>query len=270
MSVIDANGLLDMFIELKKQIDLLIQSAHKENDILHGLWENAYRYLNDQTGTTLIESYNRARGDFLKLEDKFDCALSIQSIQVPDKRATAEDKYKEIIYNLLHCCDIEIVKIIGVLKEIIQIKLTQVDTDRLNHLKDQLTGMELDSNYEKNIMKAIELAERGEFLASAMVTGRVIVYQTAQIKSPPEDVIEDNKKTKHPLEYLDLCIKYYTEQGIISKPRADIKSLLKYGKEARNLLSHDLSIERNIADCLAILSSCIPLLSLCKELPCRT
>ncbi len=138
--------------------------------------------------------------------------------------------------------------------------------DCLDSLKKQLSELHPDEKTEKNLEIAIELAERNFFLASSLVTTRVIAYIIAQI-NVPEIIKASNEKRKKPLSYIDLIIHLLRKQGIIPENRAnDIPNLVKYGKGARVWVSHDISYFPSASECLSQLGSCFLLLSLVGRL----
>ncbi len=138
--------------------------------------------------------------------------------------------------------------------------------DRLNSLRTELSKLCPEAIIDKNLKMAIGLVERNEFLASSLITTRLIAYLVSQI-NVPEEFKKANNECNAPLSNIDLIIKFFNERGIIPKGRKkDIPNLVKYGKDARDGVSHDICNFPTATECLSQLGSCFLLLSLIGRL----
>jgi len=129
--------------------------------------------------------------------------------------------------------------------------LTEPDVlDRLNSLKKKLEELEekgLDLNVAKNLREAIDEAEQKHYLASAMISSRVICYLVDKIKGK-----NDEEK-----------VNYLIERGMIPKDRKDVeKQMITSMRLSRNFLSHDINIFPDLGDVLILLGGAFNLINL--------
>lgn len=147
---------------------------------------------------------------------------------------------------------IECDRAIGILNASI-LPISSEDMDRLGKLRKELSevGASLDINYEKNLTEAILEQEKGHFLASALITARVINYTLDQTEG----------KT------IDEKIKNLRDKGIIKKVEKgktdEEEFIIKANRKARNIFSHDMKIFVNPSESLSMLGDCIRLLRMC-------
>jgi hypothetical protein len=141
---------------------------------------------------------------------------------------------------LLRKLDIECDKAIGVL-ESIATPLSKEVLDKLTSLRKELEKLSgiLDINYERNFLEAINEYEKEDYLASALISSRVIIYALEQIPGKPDEV----------------KVKFLQEKGIIEKGRKDVhESIIKASRKARNFFSHDIKVFPTPSEALSLLS----------------
>jgi len=124
--------------------------------------------------------------------------------------------------------------------------------DKLESLKKELSSIEnIDFDIQRNLDEAIKECEMGHYLASALISSRVIVYILSKIKGKTD---EDK-------------VKNLVEQNLIPKDRKDeIMELMKASRLARNLLSHRVDIYPRIEDTLIVVSNAIKLTKILTKL----
>jgi len=109
--------------------------------------------------------------------------------------------------------------------------IPESDLNKLASLRKELKNASSrlsDPNYETNCTMALEECEKGHFLASALISGRVIIYALAQL---PGGSTEEK-------------IKFLTYEGRIEKTKDNVYEsfILKADKKARNFFSHDIKV----------------------------
>jgi hypothetical protein len=143
-------------------------------------------------------------------------------------------------------------RIIGNLSSLIS-PLPPEERDILNKFWLEILEVikKLDINYEKNLSLAKEEHEKGHFLASVLITSRVVICALDKI----EGKTEQEK------------IKFLRDKGIIQKDRKDVEEfIIKASKKARNFFSHNINIFANSADSLGMLGDSAKLLKILSEL----
>jgi len=153
---------------------------------------------------------------------------------------------------ILHRISIECDNVIGFLNASIN-PLSPEDVDKLNKLRLELAELttELDINYEKNLNEAITEQEKGHFLASALITGRVVSYILDRIEGKD----------------IEGKLKFLQDKNIIAKDREgeEVKAfIMKASKKARNVFSHTIETFANASDSLSLLGDCIRMLRTLK------
>ena len=115
---------------------------------------------------------------------------------------------------------------------------------------EKLSEVLPDINYKRNLSEAIDEYEKGDFLASALITSRVIIYALGQI--PGES---DEEK-----------VKFLREKGIIEKGRKDVhESIIKASRRARNFFSHDIKVFPTPSEALSLLGDAIGILGIVSK-----
>ena len=142
--------------------------------------------------------------------------------------------------------------IIGCSKVVKALKETPLSLDQINtltSLKQEIAKVceNLDVNFEKNLENAVMEAEKGHFLASALITSRIVDYVFHQIKG------EDIKQQ----------IKVLTESGAIEKDDDKTKEqIIKANKKSRNYLNHRIDTFAESSDALSLLGDSLTLLKI--------
>ncbi|MHA1593934.1 MAG: hypothetical protein ACTSXX_04240 [Candidatus Baldrarchaeia archaeon] len=135
-------------------------------------------------------------------------------------------------------CDV----VIGALNSILKPGIGPEIIDELKLLRQELEKLAekgLDVILGRNIKYAIDELEHGHYLASAMISSRVIRYIIDKI---PGRTDEDK-------------IKYLVQRGLIPKDRRDEeRSLLTALRISRNFLSHRVDMLPEVEDALMLLS----------------
>jgi len=149
--------------------------------------------------------------------------------------------------SILQSIEIECKKAIGVL-ESIAIPLPKEDMDKLSSIREELKELSVklpNVYFEKNIDEAIKEYEQRHFLASALISGRVLTYALDQISG---------KSIEEKIETLQ-------EQGVIDKERKDLQeAVTKADKKARNFFSHDIRVTPSSSDALSLLGDTLKML----------
>ena len=190
----------------------------------------------------LINAYNRERVNTEKL---LNISLAIIYSTEKDIGLFCAEALSTII--------LECEKVIGTIKS----KISPLSTEqelKLEPLKEELHSIlpNLDIAYEKNMKEAINECEQGHFMASAMITSRVICYIIDQIKGK---TIEDKNK-------------FLKEKGIIDKDnRGEITTdfIQKADKNARNYFSHNINAFADCSDSIELLGACVKLLKIIQK-----
>ncbi|HEC93192.1 MAG TPA: hypothetical protein ENI51_09405 [Candidatus Atribacteria bacterium] len=223
-------GVLSQFKSIKKHASLLRQFI-----IRRGLAD-------DEGLKSLVEEFKDAKAHFerIRYERKIGI-ISLRSIKMPRDMWVGEQKA------LLSEIDIECDKAIGVLGNIAT-ALSKDELDKLSSLVEELEKLSEvlpDINYERNLSEAIDEYEKGDYLASALISRRVIIYALNQIPGQ-----SDEEK-----------VKFLREKGIIAKDRKDVhESIIKASRRARNFFSHDIKVFPTPSEALSLLGDAIGIL----------
>ena len=231
----DIAGVLRQFESIKKHAKLIRQSIIRDIYSQHD---------HEEEVVSLVEGFKDAKThfDMIKYKQKFDTYL--RTINIPERiRRLQTDKQKALLREI----DIECDKAIGVL-EGIATPLSKDELDKLSSLREELEKLSEvlpDINYGRNLEEAIDEYEKGDFLASALISSRVIIYALGQIPGK-----SDEEK-----------VKFLREKGIIEKGRKDVhESIIKAGRLARNFFSHDIKVFPRPSEALSLLGDAIGIL----------
>lgn len=127
------------------------------------------------------------------------------------------------------------------------------DLDKLKSLREDLKAILQDlpdPDLEKNVVQAIDEYEKGCFLGSALIFGRVVTFVVAKI--PGADVDEK--------------IRYLREKQIIGKEEKDVEQhMIKGNKKSRDVLSHDLRNYPDSSEALSMLTESVILLKVLSK-----
>ena len=229
-------GVLSQFKSIKKHASLLRRSIRRD--------------LADDEGLrlkSLVEEFKDAKAHFerIRYERKIGI-ISLRSIEMHRYMGVSEQEA------LLREIDIECDKAIGVLGNIAT-ALSKDELDKLSFLREELEKLSEvlpDINYKRNLSEAIDEYEKGDFLASALITSRVIIYALGQI--PGES---DEEK-----------VKFLREKGIIEKGRKDVhESIIKASRKARNFFSHNIKVFPRPSEAHSLLGDAIGILEIVSK-----
>lgn len=155
---------------------------------------------------------------------------------------------KRILLEIICQCE----KIIGALKKSeVPIPLGDIETlDSLRKELEEISDKTKDINYCRNLEESVKEYENGHYLASTLISSRVIDFLLSQVSGNTTE------------EKISSLIK----DGLLEKGRRDVKeSIIKSSKLARNFVSHDIGIFPSPSESLSLLSDSITLLKLLKK-----
>ncbi len=229
----DAADVLVAFESVKSQAKQLRQSLR---DSLFGPIEEL---------ENLVEAYKDAKLHFGGIASEQNIGVYLRDIELKGRDYSAVYKQKALLSEI----DVECDKAIGVL-ESMAAPLSEDDLEKLAALKEHLEGLSEvlpDINYEINVNDAINEYERGAYLASALIAGRVILYALNQIRG----------------ESAEKKVQLLREKGIIEEGRNDVyESIIDADKRARDLYSYDITMFPSSSDALLLLSDAIEILEI--------
>lgn len=245
-----AIGLMRKLESIKAHADAVIKSFERANDLL--LQAKSKLPMNysviesevaKQRSTKIVEARMILEAYRDSLPDIFEIAKKVMpSLSVP----VTEDGAKGLLRRISIECD----GVVGFLSAYI-VPLSPQDVDKLHKLRAELSDVtvELDPEYERNLIEAINEQEKGHCLASALITSRVINYVLDQIKGGD----------------IEAKVKFLQDQSIVQ--REDEKAfIMKACKKARNVFSHDIKFFADPSDSLGLLGDCVKLLRLLAQL----
>ena len=190
----------------------------------------------------LVEEYSDAKMQFERINGKQKFNVTLQNIEwIPS--GWSQEKA------LLRRTEIECSKAIGFL-ESIATTLPKYELDKITALREELEKLSEvlpDINYERNLSEAIDEYEKGDYFASALISSRVIISALNHI--PGES---DEKKAK-----------FLHDRGIIEKSRKDVhESIIKAGRLARNVFSHDIKVLPTLSEAHSLLCEAFRILEI--------
>lgn len=145
---------------------------------------------------------------------------------------------------------------ISPLEHILKPKIPSVTLDKLAFLRKEIESLRLGLDLERNLKEAIDEAEHGHHLASALITGRAVQHLIG--KTPGEKIEE---KAEHIVELM-------VKEGMITddkrSKKAELEQLLKAEKLSRNLISHDIHYWPKAEDPMMLLGGAIKLARLMR------
>jgi len=229
----DAAEVLGAFESIKSQAKQLRKSLR---DSLFGPIEEL---------ENLVEAYKDAKLHFGWIASEQNIGVYLRDIELKGRDYSAVYKQKALLSEI----DVECDKAIGAL-ESMAAPLSGDDLDKLAALKEHLEGLSEvlpDINYEINVNEAINEYERGAYLASALISGRVILYALNQIRGESTE-----KKAR-----------FLRDKGLIEQDKKDVyESILNADKRARDLYSYDITMFPSSSDALLLLGDAIEILEI--------
>jgi hypothetical protein len=155
--------------------------------------------------------------------------------------------------NMLRHIEIQCDKGAEALADII-ISIPKEELDKLDSLRKELRELSYsltDVNYETNFVQAIDECEKRHWLASALISSRVIAHALDNLPG-------DNMENK---------VKSLEEKNILDKKGKDVgEFILKASKKARNYFSHDIKAFPDPSDAISLLGDTIAILRIIVKL----
>lgn len=235
---LEISGLISRFKSIKDNIDSERISAITFSSRYNRLYN-----------PIILKKFNEAVSDFdsIKKKHKINSMLHLVG---------PSEKYEDTLIEL----DIECNTAIGVL-EALNTTLPKEELEKLISLREELSkisGNLSDKNFEKTMIKAFDEHESTHWLASSLISGRVIATALDRYIPIPLE-IEKNKD--------DWRADWLVKQGIIKKEELETKKfLIGISKEARNLLSHRVDTFPECSDSSALLSGAIKILKILTKI----
>jgi predicted DNA-binding transcriptional regulator len=156
---------------------------------------------------------------------------------------------------------------ISVCEYLLKPKIPQESLERLPQLWSEVEELEkkIPEGKEflvRNIREALGEYEQGHFLASALISSRVITYVFEKIPPPKEaQMLKDQMRKEDQRAQpsaAELKVRTLIEKGIVDGGREEEQeSFLKFSKEARNILSHQAHIFPDATEALMLITSAI-------------
>lgn len=154
-------------------------------------------------------------------------------------------KTRAILRELIVECN----KAIGILEETVS-PIPSTERDKLESLREELKDISAkvsDVNFEKNLEAAIEECEKGDYLASWLISGRVVRYIFEKISG----------------KGIDEKMTFLKDKEIVSSDKSEtINFILKTDRETRNIASHTISSFPQPKDAISLLADSLKLLEL--------
>ncbi len=129
-------------------------------------------------------------------------------------------------------------------------KISEENVDKLSSLSKELNSIknEIEIAYSQNLTKAIEEFEKGAFLGSSLISGKVV-------RSAIDSIQGDDINEK---------IELFKKHGLVrEKDGRDF--LLKANHFSRNLTSHDINIFPTSSECISYLGDAIKIVKIISE-----
>jgi hypothetical protein len=201
-------------------------------------------FLFNETAERLLEEYNQEYSHVNELVG-FNSYRGLQYVSKPSSPDLSESWYATLT-SLIPQID----KGIMGLRSKISL-LSPHEIQELRVIRDDLQKVlsELPEIYEKNAEEAIREFEKGAFLGSALISGRVIQYVFDQI--PGENIKEK--------------IKALEDKGLVEeKGEVPPEYVLKADRKARNYFSHDITAYPDRSEALELVIICKRIFELLK------
>jgi len=199
-----------------------------------------------------LELYNEVRNEVSRLYHEIGLIMPYLSDRllynnIGVLKSISSNEALSILHGIVIGCETAIVPLEAMLKP----KVPPEVRDKLESLRKELEGIELDVDLKRNFITAIEEYEQAHYLPSAMIVSRIICYCIDKIPGK-----KDNEK-----------IKFLISKGLISKERRDEKEkLLTMLRLSRNILSHDINVIPSSEETLMLLGGALSLVKLLKSI----
>lgn len=194
-----------------------------------------------------VEAYKIAKMHFGRIAAEQKLKVYLRDIETKGRDYSAVYKQKALLRDIEAECD----KGIEALQSLPAAR-SEAELEQLATIKNQLvdlSGTLSDINYEFHLMEALNEYERGSYLASALLSSRVLLYAIdhfcADSEGDPELATDADAVALNGENLTDVC-----------------ESLRSAGAKAKVFFSTDLTIFPLSSDALSLLSDAIELLSL--------
>jgi hypothetical protein len=196
----------------------------------------------------LLEAYKDAKLHFGGIISEQNRGVYLRDLEIKGHDYSVVYRQKALIQEI----DLECDKAISVL-ESIGTPASEADLEKLETFKQQLGELSevlSDINYEINVYDALNAYEKGEYLASALISSRVILYALDHIHG----------------EFAEEKVQFLRDEGLIGQDEKDVPELLiQASRRARNFFSYDITTFPSSSDALALLGDAIGMLKLLSD-----
>ena len=170
----------------------------------------------------LVEEYQDASIHFASMTSELKSKTTLGYVSDPQNSMSVGDAC-----GTLFKLEIESKKAVAFLETVLNNNIHEKELNKLEPLRKELKEMSIAIDYERNLTLAIEGLESGHYLASSLISSRVI------------DRCMDGLPGKTDEEKINFLVK----KNIVKNKEKDIKSsIIKAARLARNVLSHNLNI----------------------------
>jgi hypothetical protein len=196
----------------------------------------------------LIEAYKDAKLHFGGIITEQNRGVYLRDLEIKRHDHSAVYRQKALLQEI----DLECDKAISTL-ESIGTPASEEDLEKLETFKQQLRRLSEvlpDINYEINVYDALIAYEKGEYLASALISSRVILYALDQIHG----------------EFAEEKVQFLRDEGLIEQDEKDVpESLIRASRRAQNFFSYDITTFPSSSDALALLDDAMGILELISD-----
>jgi hypothetical protein len=196
----------------------------------------------------LLEAYKDAKLHFGGIISEQNRGVYLRDLEIKRHDYSVVYRQKALIQEI----DLECDKAISVL-ESIGTPASAEDLEKLEAFKQQLGELSEvlpDINYEINVYDALNAYEKGEYLASALISSRVILYALDHIHG----------------EFAEEKVQFLRDEGLIEQDEKNVPELLiRASRMARNFFSYDITTFPSSSDALSVLDDAMGILKLISD-----
>jgi hypothetical protein len=227
------SSIRDQAVELIEELSEMADEIHEARTRAGSYWESDHSY------KSLIHLQNNLADEALGLLRAYQSKIpsTEQETGLKLDQLVKFENVKSGLRRLLVECE----KVLGSL-ELQDSTLSETEVDRLNNLTRDLAKVcePLEDKFEKNMILAIESAGKGDALASALISGRVVDYIFSQWKSA------------FGTDQAEVIVQKLGEKGLIDSKNTDARqTIIKASKKARNFFSHNIDALADNSDALS-------------------
>jgi len=230
-------ALLGEFKNIKSQAEEIREEIVNLENVTRGTKRRKLQRDRVSEANILVDEYNDSISEVRKIVE-----ISFTSVDIATTRANAKGVLRQI--------ETQCEKAIRGLRSHLS-PISAEEQDRLSKYRSEIEDLasELDKKFVKNMNKTIDVFEEGHYLASTLISSRMVTYLIDRI--PGED---DEEKA----DFLE-------KKGMIEE--SDEESfLIKVKRQARNYFSHDIKAYPDSSDALSLLGDSVKLLKLYIDL----